>query len=118
EAVAMILAEAICKITDANEVRKISGSVNSGRDSKSSSEYNRMAIPGLVRPARPERCWADACEIRSMGRRWTLVRWEYREIRAVPVSITYLIPGTVSEVSATLVASTIRRVLPGRKTRC
>src|SRR5699024_1525447 len=32
-----------------------------------------------------------------------------------PVSITYLIPGTVSEVSATLVASTIRRVLLGGK---
>ena len=29
-------------------------------------------------------------------------------MRAVPVSMTYLMPGTVSEVSATLVASTIR----------
>ena len=37
-------------------------------------------------------------------------------MRAVPVSITYLMPGTVSEVSATLVASTIRRLLPGWKT--
>ena len=37
----------------------------------------------------------------------------YREIRAVPVSITYLMPGTVSEVSATLVAKTTRRAARG-----
>ncbi len=52
-----------------------------------------------------------------MGSRWTLVRVEYREMRAVPVSTTYLMPGTVSEVSATLVASTIRRLPPVLKTR-
>ena len=52
-----------------------------------------------------------------MGSRWTLVRVEYREMRAVPVSITYLMPGTVNEVSATLVASTIRRRPEGLKTR-
>ena len=38
----------------------------------------------------------------------------YREMRAVPGSITYRMPGTVSEVSATLVASTTR----GRPERC
>ena len=101
--------EIICRITAARLVRRISGSVNSGRDSKSSSEYNRMHTPSEVRPERPERCLAEACEIRSMGRRWTLVRAEYREMRAVPGSTTYLMPGTVREVSATLVASTIRR---------
>ncbi len=47
--------EDICSSTDANEVRRISGSVNSGRDSKSSCEYRRMHMPGLVRPARPAR---------------------------------------------------------------
>ena len=41
-----------------------------------------------------------------------------REIRARPVSTTYRMPGTVSEVSATLVASTIRRPACCWKTRC
>ena len=53
-----------------------------------------------------------------MGRRLTLVRVEYRLIRAVPVSMTYRMPGTVTEVSATLVASTIRRPSDGEKTFC
>ena len=34
-------------------------------------------------------------------------------MRAVPVSMTYLMPGTVSEVSATFVARTTRRRMPG-----
>jgi hypothetical protein len=41
-----------------------------------------------VRPARPERCWADACDTGSIGRRCTLLRLLYREMRAVPVSTT------------------------------
>jgi hypothetical protein len=54
-----------------------------------------------------------------MGSRCTLVRWEYREMRAVPVSMTYLMPGTVREVSATFVARTMRRLEPpALKTRC
>src|SRR5262249_29700750 len=57
-------------------------------------------------------------EMGSIGSRCTLVRWLYREIRAVPGSITYLIPGTVSEVSATLVARTTRGRLCAWKTRC
>src|ERR1035441_483935 len=94
----------------ARVVRRIAGSVNSGRDSKSSSAYSRMQIPSEVRPQRPLRWLAEACEIGSMGSRCTLVRWLYLEMRAVPGSMTYLMPGTVSEVSATLVASTTRRV--------
>jgi hypothetical protein len=39
-------------------------------------------------------------------------------MRATPLSTTYLMPGTVSEVSATLVASTTRRPLWLAKTRC
>ena len=39
-------------------------------------------------------------------------------MRAVPVSITYLMPGTVSDVSATFVASTIRLLVPVLNTRC
>ena len=60
---------AACKITDAKLVRRISGSVKSGRDSKSSSEYNLMTTPGLVLPARPARWLALALEIASIGSR-------------------------------------------------
>ena len=105
-------------MTEANEVRWISGSVNSGRASKSSCEYSRMHTPGAMRPHRPERCAALAWLTGSIGSRCTLVRWLYREMRAVPVSTTYPMPGTVSEVSATFVARMIRRPLPRWKTRC
>ena len=69
-------AAAICRITDARLVRRISGSVNSGRPRKSSSSYSRIATPGATRPQRPDRWFADACEIGSIGSRWTLVRAE------------------------------------------
>jgi hypothetical protein len=92
--------------------------VNRGRDAKSSSEYSRIAMPSATRPHRPDRWLADACEIGSIGSRCTLVALEYREMRAVPGSTTYRMPGTVSEVSATLVASTTRRVLCCWNTRC
>jgi hypothetical protein len=43
-------------------------------------------------------------------------------MRAVPASMTYLMPGTVRLVSATFVASTMRRRVPavddGWNTRC
>ncbi len=80
-----------------------------------------MAMPSLVRPLRPERWLAEACEIASIGSRWIFDRTLYRLMRAVPASITYRMPGTVRLVSATLVASTMRRRMPaGRepKTRC
>ena len=79
---------AIDRITDARLVRRISGSVNSGRASKSSSEYSRMHTPSATRPHRPARCAAEACETGSIGSRWTLVRVEYLEMRASPVSTT------------------------------
>ena len=47
-----------------------------------------MHTPGAVRPDRPARCAADACEIGSIGSRCTLVRRLYREMRAVPGSTT------------------------------
>ncbi len=111
-------AAAIARITEARLVRRISGSVNSGRDSKSDSAYSRMQMPSEVRPHRPLRWFADACEMSSIGSRCTLSRLLYREIRAVPGSITYRMPGTVSEVSATLVASTMCRARCGEKTLC
>ncbi len=75
-------------------------------------------MPGPSRPQRPERWRAEAWLTGSIGSRWTFVRRLYREIRAVPGSITYRMPGTVSDVSATLVASTIRRPVCGANTRC
>jgi hypothetical protein len=77
-----------------------------------------MQMPSEVRPHRPLRWSAEAREIGSIGSRCTLVRWPYREIRAVPGSTTYLMPGTVSEVSAMLVASTTRVRRCGWNTRC
>ena len=53
-----------------------------------------------------------------MGSRWTLVALDHREMRAVPGSTTYRTPGTVSEVSAMLVASTTRRPGWDSNTRC
>ena len=47
-----------------------------------------MHTPGAVRPERPARWAADACEIGSIGRRCTFVRRLYREMRAVPGSTT------------------------------
>ncbi len=70
------LSEAIWRITEARLVRRISGSVNSGRLSKSSSEYSRIAMPASTRPQRPDRWLADAWLIASIGRRCTLVRIE------------------------------------------
>ncbi len=110
--------DVICRITEARLVRRISGSVNSGRASKSSCEYSRMQIPSATRPQRPARWLALAREMGSIGRRCTLVRWLYREMRAVPASTTYRMPGTVREVSATFVARTTRRPVCWPKTRC
>ena len=62
-------------MTAARFVRWISGSVNAGRAAKSSSEYSRIATPGPTRPQRPERWFADACEIFSMGSRCNRLRW-------------------------------------------
>ena len=66
----------ICRITDASDVRRISGSVYNGRASKSSCEYSRIAMPSATRPHRPERWFADACEMGSIGSRCTFVALE------------------------------------------
>ncbi len=63
-------------MTLARLVRRISGSVNSGRRSKSSSEYSRIAMPASTRPQRPDRWLAEAWLIGSIGSRCTLVRTE------------------------------------------
>ncbi len=68
-------AAVICRMTEARFVRRISASVNSGRPRKSSSLYSRMQMPSDVRPQRPLRWLALACETGSIGSRCTLVRW-------------------------------------------
>ena len=65
---------AICRITDARFVRRISGSVKAGRASKSSSSYSRIATPAATRPQRPLRWSAEACETGSIGSRCTFRR--------------------------------------------
>jgi hypothetical protein len=62
------------RITAARLVRRISGSVKRGRCSKSSSENRRIATPSDVRPQRPLRWSAEACEIGSIGSRCTFSR--------------------------------------------
>ena len=47
-------------MTEARLVRRISGSVNSGRASKSSCEHSRMQSPSAPRPQRPPRRLARA----------------------------------------------------------
>ena len=66
----------IWRMTLARLVLRISGSVNSGRFSKSACEYRRMQMPSLVRPERPLRWFALAWLMGSMGRRCTFVRFE------------------------------------------
>ena len=51
---------AICRITAARLVRRISGSVKRGRSSKSSSLNSRIAMPSATRPQRPLRWSAHA----------------------------------------------------------
>ena len=68
-------AAVIWRMTDARLVRRISASVNSGRERKSSSEYSRTQMPSEVRPQRPLRWLALAWETGSIGSRCTLVRW-------------------------------------------
>ena len=101
--------DSICRITAARFVRRISGGVYGSRLLKSASEYSRMQSPGPTRPHRPARWLAEACETGSIGSRCTLLRAAYRLMRARPGSITTRMPGTVSDDSATLVASTTRR---------
>ena len=66
-------------------------------------------MPGAVRPARPARCSADACEIGTSSSRGKPVAGETRICRACPESITAVTPSIVSEVSATFVARMIFR---------
>ena len=71
--------------------------------------HSRIATPGPSRPARPARWSAAARLMRSVVRRVRPVARSSRGERRKPPSITMRTPGTVSDVSAMLVASTTRR---------
>ena len=64
-------------------------------------------MPFSTRPHRPLRWSALLLEIGDMGKDVVLVLGEYWGILARPVSITYLMPGMVRDVSAILVAMMI-----------
>ena len=66
-----------------------------------------MQTPSWTRPQRPLRWSALDCEMGLTGRLLMRVSGRYWAMRASPVSMTYRIPGMVSDVSATFVATTI-----------
>ena len=105
----------IRRITSARLALRISGSVNSGRVWKSSSEKRRMQTPFSTRPHLPLRCSALLWDMAVTGREVVLDRGVYRDMRASPVSMTYLMPGMVMDVSAILVAISIFLAAVGAK---
>ncbi len=61
-----------CSTTLPRLLRRISGKVCSCRSFlKLDSVYRRKHFPGRVRPARPERWWADACDQGGVDGVWT-----------------------------------------------
>ena len=64
------------RMTAASELRRISGSVYSGRAEKSSSPYKRTHTPAATRPQRPARWFAADCAIFSICSSVTLLRSE------------------------------------------
>ena len=98
-------------------LRRTSGSVAGARARSSQGDHRRSARPGPRRPARPARWSAEARETRSTVRRFRPLCSSWRRRRTRPVSITVSTPSTVTEVSATFVASTTRRRAPARRAR-
>jgi len=99
---------------------RISGGVCAASVTCAPSPHSRHALPGAVRPARPARCAAEACEMRAVTRRCMPVPGSNIERRASPESTTTRTPSMVSEVSAMFVDRiTLRRPLAaGRSTCC
>ena len=91
----------------------ISGRSNGARPRCSASDHSRIAVPGASRPARPARWSAAARLMRRVASRVRPVAASKRGVRRQPPSTTMRTPGTVSEVSAMLVASTTRRPFGG-----
>jgi len=70
------------------------------------------AKPGATRPARPLRWSADAFETGPSSSRSRPLAGSKRSRRMRPLSTTAVTPGSVTEVSATLVARMTRRRVP------
>lgn len=94
----------------------ISGAGNRGRRASSASVQQRYTTPGASRPARPARCRAAAREARTVVSALSPRAWSTLGSRARPASTTTRTPGTVSDDSATEVASTTLRRAPGAST--
>lgn len=77
------------------------------------SVYNRKHFPGLVLPARPALCCADALLIGDTSRDSTLILGLYTFCFANPGSITKTTPSMVRDVSAIFVdTTTLRPIAP------
>mmetsp|Transcript_96090 Transcript_96090/g.255296 ORF Transcript_96090/g.255296 Transcript_96090/m.255296 type:complete len:203 (+) Transcript_96090:504-1112(+) len=74
------------------------------------SVYKRQHAPGPVRPALPRRWLAFACEMGLTRKLSIPILGLYSFSLQYPVSMTYLMPSTVSDVSAMLVATMILRL--------
>ena len=100
-----------CSTAASSDVRRISGGVTAGICSSNVAlGYSRKHCPGWVRPARPARWTACTRLMRTTSSESMLVAGLNCFCLTKPGSTTYTTPGTVSEVSATLVAQTILRV--------
>ena len=106
-----------CSSGSAKSLRSTSGVSAGGRPRCDDSSHSRQQTPGAVRPARPARCSADACEIGTSSSRGNPVAGDTCICRACPESITAVTPSIVSDVSATLVARMILRCPRSASTR-
>src|SRR5690606_24502238 len=84
----------------------ISGGVKVSKLLKIDSGYNRKHLPGHSRPALPFLCDAEAFEIGTTFRASIPFKGLKALIFTNPVSMTYLIPCMVIDVSAIFVAKT------------
>mmetsp|Transcript_28819 Transcript_28819/g.94163 ORF Transcript_28819/g.94163 Transcript_28819/m.94163 type:complete len:248 (+) Transcript_28819:916-1659(+) len=99
-----------CSTTERSDARCTSGGVTFANSSSYTIRgYRRKHFPGAVRPARPARCVACTLLMGSTASVSMPVCASNRRCFTIPGSITKRIPGTVSEVSAMLVATTTRR---------
>ena len=106
----------IWRMTLARLERRISGSVKAGRSAKSSCEYRRKHTPGPTRPQRPGAAEPRPARCARPAAARTVLRAVAPDARQARIHHEWM-PGTVSEVSATLVASTMRRAPRGWNTR-
>ncbi|KZL69525.1 hypothetical protein CI238_00666, partial [Colletotrichum incanum] len=111
----------IVRTAPRTSILKISGRSVSSKEPNVPSVYNLKHLPGPSRPARPVLWIADDLEI-GLARSDSMPRRARNCLTlALPPSTTYRTPGTVTDVSAILVANTIFLVNPpftGWKAAC